>query len=103
MGWEGGRGLLVEEANIPLLPQLTHLQPGHQHLPQHFVSGAPAGPTWGLSVEDPGPDGGEEEEAGNLKSDSLLVAHPVLSIFPEGKQSSRKQPLSLASSVKFHF
>ena len=55
----------MEEAHIPLLPQLTHLQPGHQHLPQHFVSGAPAGPTWGLSVEDPGPDGGEEEEAGN--------------------------------------
>lgn len=57
----------------------------------------------GLSVEDPSLDWGEEEEAGNLKTDSLLVAHPVLSIFLEGKLSSRKQPLSLASSVKFHF
>ena len=91
--------VLVEEAHIPLLPQPTHQQPGHQHLPQHFVSGAPASPAWGDECGRPQPGWGEEEETGNLKTDSLLVAHLVLSVFPEGKLSSRKQPLSLASSV----
>ena len=80
-------------------PQPTHRQPGHQHLPRHFVSGAPAGPAWGVGCGRPQPGWGEEEETGNLKTDSLLVAHPVLSVFPERKLSSRKQPLSLASSV----
>lgn len=91
--------VLVEEAHIPLLPQPTHQQLGHKHLPQHFVSGAPASPAWGVECGRPQPGWGKEEVTGNLKTDSLLVAHLVLSIFPEGKLSSRKQPLSLASSV----